>query len=348
MRWLVLLLICFFTAGSLQAQKVSSVQELAEWIDTHYKDASQKVNAAYRWVTDNITYSTEKAFAINHGLDKRAVIDVAFERRKGVCENFAAIFSELCKLMGFRSEVIEGYTLQNGVMDEVGHAWVTVYMDGDWFLFDPTWDAQFRPNYKYYKIKGDEFIVTHVPYDPIWKLLPYEDRGRGARKAVYNYRDSIDVFLAMDSVDRFKSSAKRIENEKTKNRLVNANYRVVKGQLEEQLQELQVKNFEAAVSYMNEATARINDFIDYRNERFRPLKSESEIRAMLEGVDALLDSALAHLERVDKSEATLVYGTAPARENEAAVRKKLKSQQDFLQLYFSTAVNEREKLFSRN
>ncbi|HRN73838.1 MAG TPA: transglutaminase domain-containing protein [Ginsengibacter sp.] len=345
MRHAFYLWVCLLMTGNVSAQKVATVQELAQWIDSRYKDSALKVSAAYRWVTENISYSTEKAFAINHGLDKRAVIDVAFERRKGVCENFAAIFSELCKLMGFRSEVIEGYTVQHGAMDEVGHAWVAVNMENDWYLFDPTWDVQYRSAYKYYKLRGDEFISSHVPYDPIWKLLPYREEGRKRGAIVNNYKDSLEIFLSMDSVSRFRSAAKRIEAGRAKNRLVNANYKVVKGQLEEQLQELQVKDYEKSVSFMNEAAEKMNDFVDYRNARFRPLKSETEIRMMLFGVEGMLDSALVYLTKVDHSEAVLVYGTGPARENESALRKKLRTLEAFVNQYFATAVNEREKLF---
>lgn len=325
------------------------MEELAAWINNKYPDSLQKVKAAYTWVVQNIQYSADSALVINHGLDKRAVIDAAFRRRKGVCENFAAIFAELCRLMGFQTYVVEGYTTQGARVDEAGHSWTTVRLDGDWFLFDPTWDSENRGVLKFFQQTGEEFGETHVPYDPLWALVSYPKGLDGKsnlpkKNTRINYKDSISCFLSLDSLQQLRAKERRMEMVRTKNQLTLLNQKVVKGLLEEQLQELQMKNYDKAVSLINQAAESLNSFISYRNAGFLPEKSEKEIHGWMDSVPSFLDSALYYLDLVDHSAAVLVFGTGTAHEKEKALRKKWKEQSVFLDQFLTASPGNRKQL----
>ena len=77
---------------------------------------------------------------INSDINPEARITVALRRRKGVCENFAAIFNDICLKAGLTSFVVSGYTKQSGAVDKTGHSWCAVFINKNWYLCDPTWD----------------------------------------------------------------------------------------------------------------------------------------------------------------------------------------------------------------
>lgn len=353
-----LILLLFLQAASLFtiAQKKfhpDSTGDVANYGLENFHENDSKVLFAYRWVTTNIRYNTDKALVINHGIDSRAVIDSAFKRRKGVCENFSAIFTDICQKMGFESFVIDGYTKQNGRVDRQGHSWSAVKINSDWFLFDPTWDVGKSSDFKFFKKSGEDFISLHIPFDPMWQLLEnpisheqfYRGIGNGHSLTPFQYRDSITAFFAMDSLKRFHSSALRIEAAGLYNQNIKTNYKIVKNNLEIQRQEEEMNWYNTAVSLMNDMTNQLNAFIDYRNNRFLPSKPDVVLNEMLTGINEKITKSKIYLDKVDQSEAVLVFGTGPAREQLQKLEMKLKDQEIFLKSYLACNLDEREKLF---
>ncbi len=346
-RLIFILIICGLIHTVAVAQRnPSSTTELAGMIDQRYPDSAQKVFAAYNWVTSNIRYDSQKAFVINNSTDPRAVIDVAFKRRAGVCENFAAIFVDLCQQMGLRAVVVEGYGIQNNLADRVAHSWAAVNLDNDWFLFDPTWDAGRNGRFSFYKKTGEEFISTHRPFDPMWQMVSYPKIDREARSTAYfHYRDSIKLFLSMDSLHRFETALQRVRRTTKPNDLAETHQKVLNNNLEIQRQEQQMEWYGRAVDLMNEVGSALNEFIDLRNEQFSSVKEEARLKKLLTGLDLLLDSAQQYLTRVDGSPASLVYGTQPAREQLTRLDQRLKEQKNFLEKYLVADLYQRKKMF---
>ena len=65
---------------------------------------------------------------------------------KGNCYNFAAVFCELARFIGYDAQVYSGYVKGPGALDENGdvlwvaerpHAWVEIVIKGEARLFDP-------------------------------------------------------------------------------------------------------------------------------------------------------------------------------------------------------------------
>lgn len=347
----LLLLIFLQSAGLLavaQNFKPTSTSDVAAFGMQKFHNDESKIFFAYSWVVRNIRYDAEKALAINRGVNARAIIDSAFKRRKGVCENFAAIFSDICQKMGFQSFVINGYSRQNGSVDRQPHSWSTVKIDGDWFLFDPTWDVGKSGPFNFFKRSGADFIASHMPFDPIWQLLEspishadfYRGQLTGHSKVTFNFSDSLDIFITMDSLARYQSSLKRIESAGLYDQKIVTNYKIVKNDLEMERQDEQLRWYNAAVQSMNEAKEQLNNFIDYRNNQFLPEKPGETIYTMLGGIDEKLQKAFLWLDQVDKSEAILVMGTAPAREQLQKLRARVKEQQKFLKEFLASTSRE--------
>src|SRR5437588_6794749 len=109
--------------SQVPAEASSSPSAIAEYVKQHFQTDRNKLSAIYNWVTSNISYSTDSINIINLGPDQDAKVTAAFRRRKGVCENYAVIFNDICSKAGITTFVIDGYTKQNGLIDKVGHTW---------------------------------------------------------------------------------------------------------------------------------------------------------------------------------------------------------------------------------
>lgn len=334
-----------------KSKKFQSTQEVSDFILSTYSTETARIKEIYSWVTNNIRYDKTGTFAMNAGPDKQAKIDVAFKNRRGVCENFAAIFNDICQKSGFQSFVIEGITRINNQVVDGAHTWVTVRVNEEWFFFDPTWDEGGRSNY--FMVTPEEFILTHIPFDPLWEFLPQsynfgmnETENKSHKSSEFiNYKDSLSAWMQLDSISKLEATERRILNAGINNRNVKTNLSVVKMNLEIERQGEQVEWHEIATKDLNEAVEKINQFIEIRNDLSLLQKPDEELKNMLAESRSKIDRAVTYLDKIDQSKAKLVMGTWPEREKIVSLKRKLESQETFLNLYIKTAVSERMALF---
>ena len=353
-----LLFICSSISLKSQVLHIPSAQtfsttDIAENVKQKFTTDRDKVHAIYTWVAANIRYDTDSANIINMGPDPNAKVTAALRRRRGVCENYAAIFNEVCIKSGLTSFIIDGYTKQNGFVDKSGHSWCAVYIDNNWLLCDPTWDEG-RGTTKYFLVQPSEMIATHMPFDPMWQLLDQPithsqfysgNFYTNTRQPNFNYADSIAAYSKMDSLQRFKSSAYRIEKNGLPNPLVKSRLDFAKMHIEIIREDKDVDLYNSAVADLNDATAVYNSFIQYRNKQFTPAISDKAMKALLDGIDNKLSAANKKLDEIERTEATYKFSTEALRNKLSSLHTRAKVQMDFLELYLNTAVANRESLF---
>jgi len=334
--------------------QTNSTDSIAGYVKSHFDGELNKIRAIYVWVTTNLKYDKDSSNIINSEINPGARITVALRRRKGVCENFAAIFNDICLKTGLTSVVINGYTKQGGAVDKTGHSWCAVSTNKNWYLCDPTWDAGNSMYSKYFMIQPIEFIESHMPYDPLWQLLNYPITheqfytGRIFNKTgipYFNFSDSVTAYSQMDSLHKLQSTALRIQNYGLHNPRVKDNYNYIKMNIEMINQDKDLNLYNSSVADLNEVTAILNNFIEYRNKQFTPEKTDEELQALLDGVDKKIDSSLKKLDEVDKSKATLTLGTDEIRNRLNVLLEKINDQKVFLDRYLTTAKNDRKSLF---
>jgi transglutaminase-like putative cysteine protease len=63
------------------------------------------------------------------------------ERKSGTCRDFAALFMEICHLMGLATRFVSGYMYSPTIEGRMSmHGWAEVYLPGaGWLGFDPSW-----------------------------------------------------------------------------------------------------------------------------------------------------------------------------------------------------------------
>ena len=327
---------------------------IADYVQSKFTDDKDKLGAIYGWVTANIRYDKDSMYNINWGVDEHTKAASTLRRRKGVCENFATVFTDIVSKCGIPAFTVTGYTNQFGSVKKTGHSWSAVQLNNEWLLCDPTWDAGSINRTNWFLISPVQFIETHMPFDPLWQLIPQHlsqkefDRGNYYKKKdtpLWNVADSIDSFLQSDSLQQLEASSRRIVQAGIENDVVKywRNYIDMKIAIVYGDQDMNLYN--GAVADFNKATAVFNAFIQYRNNRFVPAKTDAEIIAILLPVNGLLTDARKKIKRIGETVENFQYDTGGLKERLDRLAAKTAEQQSFLQQYVASTVASRDKLF---
>ena len=343
---LCLFLMPYFSLAQRVPDSVTySPDTFARYLQGTQAAPSDQLSVLYGWIKENIAYSKDSFMYFNWNAGSEDKVSATLRRRKGVCENFAALFADISGRLGFRSIVVHGYPALGNKTQDNSHSWVAIQQNQEWYLCDPTWDAQ-SGGEKYYMKQPAEFIQTHIPFDPLWQLmekpLNYDTRG-----GKFMFRDSVTAFLQLDSLEQIFAAERRITNSGFKNNMTvnwqrhnQMNVAIIAG-------EADMKSYNAAVAYLNSANKYFNAFVQYRNAQFNPVKPDEEIKAMLLPIDPLLRKAESSLKSMGKLRDNFQYDPGLLFERIANLEKKLYEQNLFLSTYIQTISTERVKLFYR-
>lgn len=208
-----LFILILFVANSLQSQEFSRVdqivdaypkyrtpEKLAAKIQKDFNSDLDKTRAAFKWLSNNISYSIRLAKSGRRSIEyqfyseeerlaklqaiKDKLVKDAFIRRIGVCEEYAQSLTKLCDLMGIESKVLKGNVRNSGReigrnINTTNHAWNIVKIENRWIIIDATWASGYSMNGKwvrdfsdyYFDIPTNQIGKTHFPDDRKWQIL---------------------------------------------------------------------------------------------------------------------------------------------------------------------------------
>ena len=285
---------------ALIPQKASgSTEDIANFINANFKTENDKIRAAFYWTASNISYDVANMFAVNFEETPQDRIAKTLKTKKGICGDYAAIFSEIATLVGIKSVVISGYTKQNGKIDKLSHAWCAAKIDDKWYVFDPTWGSGSLMNGKfvkrindyYFKTEPAKIISSHIPFDYLWQFSNYpvtntefyEGKTQINKvKKYFDFEKEIAKQSSLSEIDQLFESAERIEKSGLKNAMIVESYKSKKEHLNFLRQKANIEKLNAIVNEMNEAVVLLNDFIFYRNNKFKPTFPDDEITNMIQ------------------------------------------------------------------
>jgi transglutaminase-like putative cysteine protease len=92
----------------------------------------QRVNAICNWIHDHLTYQPGSS-------DEQTTADESLLRRAGVCRDFAHLGTAFCRALGIPARFVSCYA--HGLVPCDFHAVFEAYLDGRWWLFDATRQA---------------------------------------------------------------------------------------------------------------------------------------------------------------------------------------------------------------
>lgn len=339
-----------------------TTSRIAEYINLNFKTENEKVRAAFIWVASNIQYDIENMYSLNFYEKKDEKISKPLKTRKGICENYASLFTEICNNAGIKSIVIEGYTKQNGKTDYLPHAWSGTLIDNTWYLFDPTWGSGYvdagkftkKINNEFYKVNPNTLIKSHIPFDYLWQFLNYTityqefQDGKilpNKNKPFFKFNDSIQSFEKLNHIEQLESTAYRIEKNGIKNSMVFDRYQHIKIEIENDKQNQKVNLYNSAVVDFNQSIKDFNNFIEYRNKQFIPKKSDSEIQLMFDKSINKLNEAKNKLTQISNPDENTVKMMQQISTSIEEIVVKIKEQQEWLKQYFSKSKAGRKSMF---
>lgn len=301
-------------ALEIPAAKTRNTADIAAYVNANFSTETDKVRAIFIWVASNIAYDVDNMYAININESREDKIAKALNTRKGICENYAAVFNDICRKCGLESEIVVGYTRQQGMLTMMRHGWCAVMIDGTWKLFDPTWgagvidDDHFVPhiNNEYFMIAPSALIKTHMPFDPMWQLSEYPvtnkeftDKNTALSKGTYfAYYDTIATYRKLSEPEQMEAELRRLERMGVSNIVVHDRVADLRNNIEVNRQNDKVREqgkivdiYNDALKDLNNAVNEVNDFINYRNKQFTPIRPDAQIQAMLDSAETLINRA---------------------------------------------------------
>lgn len=284
---------------AIPANSANSTEAIAKYINANFKTENDKIRAVFYWTAANISYDVENMFAFNITEKPQDRIIKTFKTRKGICEDYATIFNEIANLVGVKSVVVEGYTKQYGKVATLAHAWCAAKIENKWYLFDPTWGSGYVNNNKYtrkinnsyFKVAPLKMISSHMPFDYLWQFVNYPITNQefidgkiqiNKTKKNFDFESEITKYEALPKMDQFFESAERIEKNGLKNQLILQAYTYAKTSWNTKRENENGAKYNAIVIQYNEAINELNDFIYYRNNKFKPILSDDEIKSKIQ------------------------------------------------------------------
>lgn len=277
----------------------TSTTGIAEYINANFKSENDKVRAAFYWTASNIRYDIENIESIDYKEISQDKIKNAVLSKKGVCIHYAEVFNDIAKRVGVKSYLVYGYTKQNGKVDVLSHAWCAAKIDNTWWLFDPTWGAGYvdkkkffkKINNLHYKVAPSQYIATHMPFDYVWQFLNYPVTNQefidgktqlNKTKANFDFVAQIEDYDRLSDLNKAKATLIRMEKNGIINNLIREMTLSKKSEVDA------VQNNEAMASLQsisddyNQAVTMFNDFVSYRNNKFKPALPDFAIKAMID------------------------------------------------------------------
>jgi hypothetical protein len=353
------------TALSAPPAKATTTQGVADWINAHFTSPREKVRAIFIWVASTFEYDVENMYALNLAETKEEKIKKVMLLHKGVCENYAAVFDELCQKCGIKSWIVPGYTKTNDQSAELPHGWNVALIDNVYYLFDPTWGSGYinekrkyvrRIDEKYFMAQPSVLARTHYPFDPMWQLTEHpltaqefaDNADADKSRPIFSYKDSILVWDKLSHVEQLETEARRTESNGIKTTTGYNYLAYLKNNANVERRNKLADVYNKAVNEYNAAVKDLNTFINYYNKQFTPTRPDTEIKAMLDSVSDKVARVRRMLGSIDGKDEKIDEAAAPLRKNMDEFQNNIKEYESFLTKYFSKPKVARKAMFYRS
>lgn len=285
--------------SKIPAELSKTTTGIAKFITDNFKTDNEKIRAVFYWTASNISYDVSNMHSPNQFESSQQKIENTLKSKKGVCIHYAEVFNDIANKIGIKCRIIDGYTKQNGKIDNLSHAWCAAQIDNKWFVFDPTWGAGAVMNGKfvkklnnvYFKAEPSKIIASHMPFDYLWQFSNYPItnaefyQGKtqlDKTRKYFDFEKEIDRYYKISENDQLFESAARVEKNGLKNAMILEYHNFKKNQWNNTMQNANIEKLNLIVTELNEAVLLLNDFIMYRNKKFKPTFPDEKISKMIE------------------------------------------------------------------
>jgi len=176
-------------------------EDIADAVTDGLSDPREKVEAIFKWVSNNIAYDLKmfedfktgerdkikgkrikRSEMEEHNAEK---VSKALKKKKGICEDYALVFKAICDEANIESDIVKGWIRNDPSKlrsTGVKHKWNVVKIGDEWLHCDATYAAGFVNNYdefvfdyeaeSYFFPNKEQMQYTHFSKDTTYKLTP--------------------------------------------------------------------------------------------------------------------------------------------------------------------------------
>lgn len=352
-------------ALSVPQEMTQNIHALAGYFQRYIQSETDLVRAFYVWISHNLAYRIYDTFrSHNEAYDKDKDIQETLDKREGVCRQYSLLFHTLCEKNGIESHIVYGYNKRNGKILPDPHQWCTACIDGQWYMFDPTWGAGYVENYefirrptdRFFMLRPDSLLRTHMPFDPMWQMsrrpLSYQEFDTGivdtTLQANFCWEDTLRLYVKQDSLTRLKQVSARMEQYTPSNQLVANEINLSRANIQIFVIQNLIDHYNRAINLLNQASDSINCFIRYRNNIFTPEMPEEDIWQMIVSSEKYIHRADSTVNCIREAPEKYHAQVLELKDEIIDVATRIKKERIFLQLYFDTPPKKRRALFRVN
>ncbi|ACU59200.1 transglutaminase domain protein [Chitinophaga pinensis DSM 2588] len=343
---------------------------LSQYLRAHTASNKEFVRHLYSWIVWNISYDIANMYNPGYYKDTLDAANKTLATRTGVCQGYANLYYLTCKEAGIPVQLIGGYTKTQGRIDNASHAWVAVKPDSVWYMSDPTWGAGVVNNNKfvrkpvdsYFLVAPAAFIRTHMPFDPLWQLLEHPVRNEefrdnswtaAAGRSIFHYKDSLETYNTMkDDLLKYQLVINRIEGMGITNQMISHELVYYKNLVtfiadnrKVVAQNRAVDEFNASSSRYNRAVNLFNEYVQFKNNQFKPAKADQAIKQMVDAISKKLSESKQGLAGLNREEPSLKHNITELEESLSVLQKRVEEEQAFVEKYIRTGKLFRKSLF---
>jgi hypothetical protein len=350
--------------AAIPIKSATSTDEIAKYINANFKTENDKIRAVFFYTTSNLSYDVANMFTVNSDETPQDRILKALKTKKGICWDYALIYNEIANLVGIKSVVIQGYTKQNGKVDTMAHAWCASRIGNKWYLFDPTWGSGYVNNNKYtrkinnihFKVEPSKMINSHIPFDYLWQFINYPITNQefiigktqiDKTKKIFDFESEITKYESLPKMDQFFESAQRIEKNGLKNQLISQAYTYAKSSWNYERETENNTKFNQIVTLYNTAIVELNDFVYFRNNKFKPTITDEELKQKITSLKNKFLNCQELLNNLGKVDSGNLQNVNSMKSGLTGTLKQAEEQEVFVTTYLSKSKLVRKTMFSK-
>ena len=267
-------------------------KEIAVFLTKNLENETEKARAIYVWIAYNIQYDLTYALKSQDFESNEALIEDVLKRGNTICSGYSILFHEMGNYVGLKTFLINGYTKDSyGRTSKEGHAWNGVVVDGEYYLIDVTWSAgyvaQAEERYshefmdRYFMNNPEEFILDHIPYDPLWQFLNNpishrefyrDDFSKLDTQGNFIYKDSISIYQNLNELEQVRSARRRILSDD-----------FITSTVQEGLNDCDILEFNCGLDELNRAIGFFNLYFSGKQRNFsNPDIEDADVRSLIE------------------------------------------------------------------
>ena len=328
-------------------ESTKSTITLSTYLTNIFENEDEKFAAIYYWVGKNIKYDVHQMTKSRKYFSTKELINEVLKYKKGVCQHYSELFNELSLLAGLKSYVVTGYGKEHGKVMDLAHAWNAIRIDNIWYFADVTWGAgylqksKFKQDFKikYFMVTPEKFIKDHIPFDPMWQLLPYpikyQEFNFGTKdneaQNKFMYNDSINNYFKLLEINRKTDRIRRIESNGQRNKLVIAELKneyeyVLITQKNEEIQKLNTGNY-----YFNESAKQLNEYYKLKNKKSKGAKlSNTKLLTEIISIEKKVALAKKNYTQIKSKDPLILKKKREANSMVKKIEKIIKQEKEYL------------------